>query len=63
MSMFKVLILTVLSTSSLTVIADDSPVPALGQNAAEIASQPEWHLTITPECKNLPDGSGTAQKG
>lgn len=63
MSMFKVLILTVLSTSSLTVIADDSPVPALGQNAAEIASQPEWHLTITPDGKNLPDGSGTAQQG
>lgn len=63
MSMFKVLILTVLSTSSLTVIADDSLVPALGQNAAEIASQPEWHLTITPDGKNLPDGSGTAQQG
>ncbi len=63
MSMFKLLILMVLSTSSLTVIADGAPVPALGQNAAEIASQPEWHLTITPDGKNLPDGSGSAQQG
>lgn len=61
--MFKLLILTVLSTHSLTVMAVGAPVPALGQNAADIAGQPEWHLTITPEGKNLPDGSGTAQQG
>lgn len=63
MSIFRVLILTALSGSSLTVIANGSPVPALGENATDIASQPEWHLTITPEGKNLPDGSGTAQQG
>lgn len=60
---FKALLLAVLATSSLALMANDLPVPALGQSAAEIASQPEWHLTITPDGQNLPQGSGSATQG
>lgn len=62
MYMCKVLILTMLSTASTGLIAADAG-PKLGQKADEIASQPQWHLTITPDGKNLPAGSGSAQQG
>ena len=62
MSMYKVLILTMLLTVGKGLIAADAG-PKLGQNADEIASQPQWHLTITPDGKNLPAGSGSAQQG
>ncbi len=37
--------------------------PNLGQPAALIAKQPQWHLTITPDGKNLPQGIGRAAQG
>jgi len=37
--------------------------PNLGQPAAVIAQQPQWHLTILPDGSNLPQGKGTATQG
>ena len=36
---------------------------ALGKNAEQLSQQSQWNLTITPEGKNLPKGSGNAQQG
>ncbi len=35
----------------------------LGKPATEISSQSEWNLTISPDGKNLPEGSGNAAQG
>jgi len=37
--------------------------PALGQNATHLSQTEEWNLTIMPDGKNLPTGSGTASQG
>ncbi|MBL1321663.1 MAG: cytochrome c [Methylophaga sp.] len=35
----------------------------LGKPAADISKQSEWNLTISPDGKNLPEGTGNAAQG
>lgn len=41
----------------------DTDYQKLGQSAAQLSSQAHWNLTITPDGKNLPEGSGTIEQG
>lgn len=47
--------------TSLASFANETP--NLGQAVADHSHSPEWNLTITPDGKNLPAGTGTAKQG
>lgn len=59
----KLLHLVIFLFGSTLVLADEILTPRLGQPANDISKQSQWHLTIQPDGKNLPDGSGTATQG
>lgn len=45
-----------------TAYAEPSHQP-LGNDAAELITKPEWNLSISPDGRGLPKGSGTAAEG
>lgn len=55
----RLLTLLLLTT---TAYAEPSHQP-LGNDAAELSTKPEWNLSISPDGRGLPKGSGTAAEG
>lgn len=56
--LLPLLLLGQISISSAQIYA-----PNLGQPAAVLAQQPQWHLTILSDGSNLPQGKGNATQG
>jgi len=56
-----IIITTFLLSASLS-YAEPNYQP-LGMPATELSEQSEWNLTISPDGKNLPEGSGNAAQG
>lgn len=60
--LYKLIVSLVLITLQ-PLLSADPVYQRLGEKADALSSKPEWNLSISPEGKGLPQGSGNAQQG
>lgn len=63
MSILYKLIMALVLITLLPLLSADPIYQRLGERADALSSKPEWNLSISPDGKSLPEGSGNAQQG